>query len=234
MRKPTSKRVLWTAAVLVFCCAPGARAANYTFTLTGVTGSYLGGVYTSPYIANISGVGTGIKVICDDFATDSYIGQQFDASVTSVASLNGGTGVKFDQGNATKQQQDYATAAFLAEEILAQNQSTPQGQYQAELLSFALWAVFDPAALNSLSLGDMLGATADLIFAELNAGSYTQYADVDIWTPTPNQSISQEFLTVGVDPPRMAEPPSPAILCLDLLAFAGLFLVRRSLASRVN
>jgi len=235
MKKRIQTRLPWAAAALILSCAPSAFA-TYTFTLTGVTPQYsnLGGVYTSPYVADISGIGTGIKVICDDFATDSYIGQSFQATVTQVSSLNGQSTVKWDAGNASQQQQDYATAAYLAEWILSLDQSKPATQYEAELLSFALWAVFDPGALNSLNSTDASGASGYLSTARSNAGSYTQYSNVDIWTPNP-QGVSQEFLTVGVDPPGMPEPSSPVLLGIDLLAFSGLvFLIRRRFAGAVR
>src|SRR3981081_4496670 len=107
--------LLGVTAALYFSAS--AFAGNVVFTRTGVTGGSLAGVYTSPYIANISSnPGVPTFVICDDYATDSFIGQTFVASVTNVASLTGSTAssaVKFDQSNAAKQQKDYVTAAYL-------------------------------------------------------------------------------------------------------------------------
>jgi len=229
-----SNKALWTAGILLFCSASGALATpTYNFTLTGVNGSSMGGVYTSPYYADIRDsagnfIGTGIAVICDDFATDSYVGQSFTVTATSVASLNGGTEVKFDHNDAAKQQDDYATAAFLVGEILAQDQTTSTGAYTAGILSFALWSLFDPdpgvlASIGSTAAED---AAKALQFARENRASYSEYGDVVIWTPSP-VGVSQEFLTVGVRPPGMAEPSSVAILCVDLLAVGGLILLIR-------
>jgi len=238
-----SNKALWTAGILLFCFASGNALAtpSYNFTLTGVNGNYLGGVYTSPYYASIKDgdgnvIGVGVAVICDDFATDSYVGQSFWATATSVASLHGGTEVKFDQGNATQQQTDYATAAFLVGEILAEDQTTLTGAHNAEVLSFALWSLFDtnPNVLGSIG-GYASEASAALTFAQNHALDYTQYGDVQVWTPSPDQHVSQEFLTVGIHPPGMAEPSSVGILCIDFLAVGGLiYLVRRRMARGVS
>ncbi len=64
-------------------------SATVTFTLTNVgSGANLAGVYTSPYTGSISGVGTGLSVICDDFANDSYVPEEWTANVTSLSSLD--------------------------------------------------------------------------------------------------------------------------------------------------
>src|SRR5579862_1965080 len=130
---------LGLAAVALLCASPG--FATVPFELTGVTGGVMGGVYTSPYIAQIgSQIGTSqtTLVICDDFETE-----------TNVAALTGASNVKWDQGNPSQQQADYATAAFLAEEIIAQDTSATPNTYQLGILSFALWGVFDVPLLTS-------------------------------------------------------------------------------------
>src|SRR5689334_12840939 len=90
VRKSMVHKAFKTAVFLIWCSAYAAWATpSYTFTLTGVTGNYLAGVYTSPYFATINDDQghslVGIPVICDDFATDSYVGQTFQATVTTVA-----------------------------------------------------------------------------------------------------------------------------------------------------
>jgi hypothetical protein len=230
----------------IFCCAPSAFA-DVNMVLTGVTGPFMAGVYTSPYIATIDGVST--LVICDDFLTDVSIGQAWTADATTVSSLNGpgpSTAVKFDKSPGTPaeavvQQQDYAVAAYLAEQILATNQSTQAGQYQAGILSYALWDLFDPALLTTyqspscnhpygcLTQNEIDDAKAALATAQTNALSYAQYSNVTIYTPTPVQGLSQEFLAV-----TMSEPPSPAILAVYFLGLGGLVFVFRRRMVRIG
>jgi hypothetical protein len=210
------------------------------FTLTGVQGGVMGGVYTSPYIANIADFGQGVLVICDDFLTDSFVGDTFTAVATNVASLTGestpSTDVKFDHLNAAQQQQDYATAAFLAQEIIAQGlANTPSNDYALGILSFALWDVFNPTLLTSncnlygcLTTQERTDAQAALNNAITNAGSTSNYANVSVYTPSPDQNRSQEFLVV--------KTPEPGTLLLLGLGFAGIMLFgsrRRRAASAV-
>jgi hypothetical protein len=233
---------LAAVGLAVFCWSPSAFA-DVNMVLTGVTGPSMGGVYTSPYTATINGVNT--LIICDDFLTDVSVGLAWTASATNVSSLNGpnpSTALKFDTApgtpaEAVKQEQDYATAAYLAIEILAQDQNTLSGQYMAGILSYALWDLFDPILLTTyqspvcnhpygcLTQKEIADAKAALATAQSSAGSYTQYSNVTIYTPTPIQGASQEFVTV-----TMSESPSPAILGVYLFGLAGLaFVFRRRL-----
>jgi hypothetical protein len=213
---------------------------DVTMTLTGVTGPSMGGVYTSPYTATINGVNT--LVICDDFLTDVSIGETWDAAATTISSLTGpgtSTAVKFEHNaTAAQQQENYATAAFLAEEILSQDQNTLSGQYHAGILSYALWGLFDPTLLTlyqgasiancnqnhsygCLTAQEIADAKTALSNAESGAGSYTQYSNVTAYTSVP-QSASQEYLVVS-----MSEPPSPAIIGIEVLGLGGLFFAFR-------
>lgn len=201
----------------------------------------MGGVYTSPYIATID-TQTGVLVICDDFTTDSYIGQNFTANSTLVSDLTGSTAstaVKFDNSNASQQQTDYATAAYLAQEIIAQDLSGSPSNYTLGILSYALWGVFDPSLL-SLSNGQgtlsctltygcltsqqLADAKSALSNAITNAGSTTQYSNVEIYTPSP-KSVSQEFLVVKT-------PEPSTILMLGLGLGAIVFFGRRRKQAR--
>ncbi len=220
----------WLLGLVALSLASSAFAGPVSFKLTGV-GSHavMGGVYTSPYNATIDGV--PVLAICDDFNTHSYIGQTFDAVVTNVASLQGDTpsqDVKFDKTNAAKQQTDYATAAYLAIQLLGIDQSTAAGKTSAGLYSFALWSIFTPSALTKLTPTEQAGVQNilnGLTSANLTPGAY---GNVDIYTPSP-QSASQEFIVVRTD-----EPGAVALLGFNILAvFSLVFFLRKRLIRAV-
>jgi hypothetical protein len=207
--------------------------------LTGVTGPAMGGVYTSPYLGLVGTPGqstsqlatSGIPttIICDDFLTDMSVGQFWQASATSLSALNGlsspDLALKFGtSGSAAAQQSAYMTLGYLAEELVAVDQSTPAGAAQAGQLSFAIWAVYDPAALNSLSGANLTGAQADLSAAAAaikvpGQNSPLDYARVQVYTPNPSSS-AQEFLVV--DPSNV---PEPGMSALFGAGFLGLILL---------
>jgi hypothetical protein len=169
-------------------------------------------------VATINGV-SGILVICDDFQTHTNLNQTLTVAETLVSDLTGpaaNTVVKFDRTDVSKQQADYMTAAFLAVQMVAVNQSTAAGKLQASLLNYALWNLFYDGAINVLTAPQQAGALAYLTAAQTATTYHTvdMYSHVSIWTPTPN-SAAQEFISVRV----------PEAGTIDLLAFNALALV---------
>ena len=71
-------RSLFLAILSLICFATGAFATRNS--LTGPGPANLGGVYTSPQTATIEGVGSGIKVFCDDFI-DGHIAKTLGGMV---------------------------------------------------------------------------------------------------------------------------------------------------------
>lgn len=240
------------AAILLAACPLVAAPPTVTFTLTGVgSGLTLGGVYTSPYAGNVGG--PTIPVICDDFASDSYVPERWTAYETQLSDILGGGdtsalrwGTGWDGSSAmtsfTLSQKDaYAAAAILAIDIM-----TSSGLTQEEY-SFAMWELFDPtaasAALPSQYRSTVQGfvqtavseATGGNLSAYLNGATVTIYSyDAAAGAPVCGAQLNQpcktsppqEFITVS-----MAEPPSPLLLGFDLLAVGGLVLaVRRRMA----
>lgn len=211
------KRMCLLAMALVIC-APAVVADTLTLTGVNPSGASLGGVYTGPYVATINGV-SGILVICDDFQTHTSLNQTLTVTQTLVSDLTGPAAnsvVKFDRTDSSQQQADYMTAAYLAIQMVAVDQSTIAGRLQASLLNYALWNLFYDGAVNALTATQKAGALAYLAAAETATSFHTvdMYSNVSIWTPTPN-GAAQEFISV-----RVPEPGT-----IDLLAFNGLALV---------
>jgi len=205
-----------------FCFLPTA-SAQVSMDLTGVNGNSYDGVYTSPYYATINGVAT--TVICDDFETESYLGETWLAKVTNVASVVGGSSTaKFTPA------QNYDAVANLATQLL----SVPASSEQAIILSYAIWDVFDQSGVqawlaNPSNGGDTLGISA-LALADASAAlsaTYTtgEYSNVTIYTST--ASSPQEFISVAAP-----EASTPILLAVDLLGFIALIGFLRKRVSR--
>ena len=235
MKRLIAKWPLTTA--ILFCAASTAWAAQTTtFTLTGVEQyqAQMGGVYTSPYVATIGGV-TGINVICDDFADDSYVPETWTTYVTSLPTVTTSSPVKWTgsgYGSAVNyslsQSDAYATAAYLAIELLGTDQSTQAGRTIAGELSFAMWGLFDPNAYNSISGQTLTDSQADLKAAIQNHGLLSSYTNVSLYSYDAAAGLPvgcggtcgtppQEFIVVN-----MPEPPSLAVLAVDLMGVLGL------------
>ncbi|HEV2268371.1 MAG TPA: PEP-CTERM sorting domain-containing protein [Steroidobacteraceae bacterium] len=216
--------------------APLAAHANpiVSMELTGVAGPSLGGNDTDPYFAQIgpqgltqgaqftAGNSSAAVVYCDDFYDDVSIGHVWQATVTNMSALSGTaplTNLMFDTTNAASQEQSYMAAAWLAEQIAAQNQSLSSGQQTAEQDSYALWYIFDPSALAGLSTTDGNAALNDYNTALAAVANDTpqDFANVNIYTPlehTPGSADSQEYLAV--------DAPEPGTLALMTVGLAGL------------
>lgn len=216
--------------------APLAAQASpiVSMELTGVEGPSLGGNDTGPYFAQIGPQGltqgsqftaqnsNSTAVYCDDLYDDVGIGQVWQATVTNMSALSSTsplTNLMFDTTNAAAQEKNYMAAAWLAEQITAQNQSLPSGQQTAEQDSYALWYIFDPSALTGLSKTDSDAAISDYNAALAAVASDTphDFANVNIYTPldhTPGSADSQEYLTV--------DAPEPGTLALMAVGLAGL------------
>ncbi|MGD0669393.1 MAG: hypothetical protein ABSB23_17680 [Bryobacteraceae bacterium] len=214
--------------LVILCFAPVALAQD-TFTITGANpDNYsMGGVYVSPYQATIQNGGQTIYsglVICDDFTDEVTVPETWTVDSSTVDS--GGSGLFGSTSSA-----DYNAVAWLADELLTGG--TYNDQIVASELSFAIWTIFDPGAINyvtgigALSAATVQAAVQGDIATALGEGTYTG-PTVTVWTPTSwssNVTRPQEFLTVATPEASLA-----ATLAVSLLSFAGLvFLMRRRL-----
>jgi hypothetical protein len=218
------------------CLAPLAVQASpvVSMELTGLGNASLDGVYTEPYNAQIGPAGLTnasqfnsansepAAIYCDDFYDDVSTGQVWQATVTNMSALSPtslNTTVMFHDMTPAAQAADYMAAAWLVEQIAAQNQGVPAGQLTGEQESYALWYVFDPAALTGLSSTDYNAAVADYDDAVAAVAGDTpgEFSKVNIYTPldaTPGSASSQEYFSV--------DAPEPGTLGLMAVGLAGL------------
>jgi hypothetical protein len=180
------KRWAVRGLVLVFACLASVAWADDTLVLQNAGAwSAMGGVYTSPYGITVNGTPT--LLICDDFETDVYQGDTWDANPVTLTQISSTTvsGLKFDSspynsgilGGAGNAVEDYATAAVLAAELLAlPNVGTPaENTEKAGELSYAIWSVFDNSLYQSLNSTGWTG------YGSLSTGPNSEVAAVDAY-----------------------------------------------------
>ncbi|MGH9395849.1 MAG: hypothetical protein ACRD18_03225 [Terriglobia bacterium] len=177
----------------------------------------MGGVYVGPYTATINGVST--PVICDDFMDDTHVGESWNANVSTFPSLSN---VHFEQGQ-SDQTKLYDEAAWLILQMTAPaNASNPS---TVGNIQYAIWAIFDPSALNQISGSDLTNAQGWLSQAQAQTFTSGEFSNFAVYTPTPS-TPPQEFITYSTPEPSVA-----LILCANLLLFglAAVFLRRRGM-----
>lgn len=183
------KAALMLVAILALVLAPtvNSLAETVTVKLTGVNGATQGGVDVDPYSGTING--NSAILVCDDFSHHTSIGQSWTATVSTLSNLSN---VRFQQGSSAATLQSYDEAAYLYNALLAN-----PSQYGN--ISFALWALFTPAAKNSS--GFTSGAQTWLTNAGKQTFTSGEFANFEILTPTISGADSpQEMLTATPEP----------------------------------
>jgi hypothetical protein len=143
------------------------------------------GVYVRPYYATVNGV-ANTPVICDDFADDSVIGHTWNFTANNFSTLGSAL-----WGNQT---QNYEAAAWLTLQMLSLN-GNPSNNTQVGYLSYAIWSLFDKAALTHLNSTQLAGVYAWLCKVPSNLTT-AQFSNLVILTPTgctPGTCPGQEF-----------------------------------------
>lgn len=208
--------------------------ADVQITLTGPPGPnglVAQNIYMNPYVATING-DPGYQVICDDFLDEVYTGETWNARVNrydgTVDSLLGTHMATVSTLTGTNLLNAYAELAWLSDQLLTTQ--TVAGRIN---LSFAIWSVFEPAAVATrvdngpdTEIADWLRRAQNNIEAGRDI-----LGKIYIYSPEPPISgvFPQEMLRV--DPPTVSEASSAYILAFEfsvLLAAALLF--RRRLA----
>jgi hypothetical protein len=185
MLSSTQKKLWGVAAVALLCLAPSALADSNTLTMTGAGNNVMQGVYVGPYYATVNGV-VNTPVICDDFADDSVIGHSWGFTPNNFSTLGSAL-----WGNQT---QNYESAAWLTLQMLSLN-SIPGNSTQVGYLSYAIWSLFDKAALGKLNSTQLAGVNYWLGKIPSNLTT-AEFANFVILTPkgcTPGTCPGQEF-----------------------------------------
>jgi hypothetical protein len=183
--------------VVLLAASPVAAQTATLYLNSPGSGENLAGVYTSPYYGTING-GSTVPVICDDFADESFVPEEWTANVTNLSSLSSSTvdanlkwgtsatGTSNDVNGSDPvsgtwnltQAAAYDVAALLAIDIL--ENSGPANAQTQEDLSFAMWGLFDSsAAFGALAgLPDQANAENDLSAAFSQYNTLTSNGDL--------------------------------------------------------
>jgi len=192
------------------------------------------GVYVDPYYAVVNGV-SNTTVICDDFAHDTYANESWTANVFhydgTLASLESTQMASVDYSTDPTYSnllQDYEEVAWLSTQLLSHMDDADR-----IAISFALWGVFSPTAVNTwlAPYGTNLTAVAGhwLTDAQTSANlaaGLAALSNITIYSPTgtpPGYSgPPQEFIAVSPEGSTLAN------LALDFVALLGVvFVIRR-------
>lgn len=210
MRRTTqmSARTVVTILGLVLLASSPLAAAQPTvsFSITGVgAGGSLDGIYTSPYTGTVNGI-INTPVICDDFANNSYVPEDWTAYVTSLSSVNAGTNtagiLKWNNANSggtvdtdpawdLSQKTAYDVLAYLAIEL----DSSPSASTTSEDLSYAMWELFDATGA-STSPTD-LPPDGDTVVSWLTTAPHIDPTTLANATEDVENAISKVCPTVG-------------------------------------
>jgi hypothetical protein len=208
---------LTATVVLTLCFASAALCGptGSTMTLTSGGNFILGDVYVGPYTATIDGVST--QVVCDDYEDNTYLNETWKATTSTLPSPSG---TLWDSRGASSNQ--YNEVAWLTEQLFAQASKPGATDSSVGDVQYALWAVFDPSALNDLSGNDLNSANTWL----KDAGAYgsTSFSGFTIYTPEAGTDTCgngpcptnppQEFVVMT------PEPSQAGLLAADLSLFA--------------
>jgi PEP-CTERM motif len=198
-----------------------AFAAPYSLKLTSDgDGANNGAVYYSPYMGTISQGGMQVYsgyFVCDDFHTETHVGETWTATETNAGALNWTekfAGETYKVGGQTYDtQQLYDAAGWLVNDLLV-GSNVHNHAAQGDL-SFAIWDIFDGTAANGVVLTDIEDA-----FGAVKGGYVA--SNVEVFTADP-PSGAQEFMV----PVSVPEPMTLALFAVGL-AGVGLRLRTRS------
>jgi len=195
MMKSLLRKYWYLTVVALLCCAPMAFGQSLTLQ-SGVTSNPSeAGIYTGayPFTLTSNGAQSNIVGVCDDFADEIYIGEQWTVNVntfTNIGSTALGapmwgtlTGTGYTPG------QLYQQAAWLVEQMNANVGNSAV----VSAISYAIWQVFDPPGNSDTSFQwltandpSALGAAQSWLTAAELASNYgsVNAANFEILTPT--------------------------------------------------
>ena len=205
-------KILLFAAVAFLSVAPSALADGANLYLAGAGNNVADGVYVGPYTAQING-GPDVPVICDDYSHESYIGESWNAYVSSMSNM---ADVRFNPAN-------YDEVAYLATILFGLG--TDSSTYpEADAIQFAIWSINDPS-----DVAAAIGSNACFGSAANDCVNYwLNQAANQTWTPGEFSNILiYTPMTSGNPQEFIVETPEPGAALLLAIGLLALFVVKR-------
>jgi len=154
MMKSLLRKYWYLTVVALLCCVPMAFGqTSMTLQSTVTSNPSEAGIYTGayPFTLTTSNGTSNIAGVCDDFADEIYIGEQWTVNVNTFASI-GNTSAGSPMwglltGTGYTPTQLYLQAAWLVEQMNANAGNSAV----VSAISYAIWQVFDPPGSSDTS-----------------------------------------------------------------------------------
>ena len=215
-------KAMWSFALLLVMTPLAHADGTTTMLFTGVNGANNGVYYVSPY-TGVMNLGSSnaqpVALFCDDINNEVYVGEIWQANVTSMATGNlsntryGNSSVNPNLGG-TSPQTLYEEAAWIVSQFASHS-----GDYVS--LQYALWDLMTPNAeptsyanADGIQVSQWLSwASAD--YTQINPANFSIVTNVG---PLAYTGQVQEFIV---------STPEPAAIVLMLVAIGFMFLLLR-------
>lgn len=189
----------WVVLAALLLCTPFAFSQTVDLYLNDGGNNTMDGVYVGPYDATQSNSNNqnpqSVQIICDDFSHDVVPGESWQATVTSVSSLNTGnvSGLMWGSGTllsggtgAANVLQGYFAMAYLASQMLPLS-GNPANNQMVGYMAYAIWAIFQGAQVEAWLGGPTSQAWMTVQKMALSALGMTftpgQFAGWELLTP---------------------------------------------------
>ena len=205
--------------ILLLTCV-AAAASPIQVTLTGVNGAAAFGYYVGPYYGSYSS--QKIALYCDDFANDSYIGQTWQANLSTITPGSDLSQTRY--GGSANALQLYEEIAWLDTQFAGQSTSA-YGDIHA-----TIWQIFDPAQAPKPSSNYWL-EQAQQNYQSMDFTSFRVITNVG---PVLATGQVQEFLTI-LPPALLPVPvktPEPAAMGMIGAGLIGVGVLIQRVRSR--
>jgi hypothetical protein len=190
--------VAFCVCVVAYFCITGVSQAQVNLELVSPGSNIANSVYVGPYTLSVNGAGT-IQAVCDDRDTETG-NSTWMASVNTFATLSNTKFFIVSSINAYNQTQNYESAAWLVQQMMAIPNITANYTEIADI-HLAIWSFFSTSSYSSLASDSDALSWYNKAVAQRN-DTFSDFSDIIIYTPSPT-SASQEFMMVTPEPASM-------------------------------
>ena len=236
--------------LLILLCVGLASASNIvTLTYTGAGGNSNDGFYAYPYYVQV-GSGTAVPMMCDDFADEIQVGEQWLAFGNALTQANAqndfifGNDTTFGAGNTTQATTGvgaYDEAGYIFTGMTSGAIDQSEG-------NAAVWYLFSPVSAAGIQGDTTARGILDQAYNFVSAHPSYDYSYITVYSPDPSDRNSpaydpsspqydghaypQEFLAITGSSNPVPEPPPSLLLAVGGALIGLVGVVRRRRLSR--